>query len=84
MFRIAMVMRDRWVELPSDAVPFHFYAPDVFQGVTPSVAGMLYICSQSGRVFGALLRLLPVCFGASVTDFVPGESVRMILTGLAI
>ena len=66
------------------AVPFHFYAPDVFQGVTPSSAAMLsFVPKVVG--FTALLRLLPVCFGeANFTDWMPVGAVRVVLMVLAI
>ncbi|MBL8817698.1 MAG: NADH-quinone oxidoreductase subunit N [Planctomyces sp.] len=83
MFRVAMVLIIAGLSFRLTAVPFHFYAPDVFQGVTPSAAGMLsFIPKVAG--FAALLRLLPVCFGASVVNWVPAEAVRMMLTGLAL
>jgi NADH-quinone oxidoreductase subunit N len=47
------------------AVPFHFYAPDVYQGITPSAAAVLaFVPKVAG--FIALLRLL---------GFVPHEIV---------
>ncbi len=84
LFRIAMVLIIGGLSFRLTAVPFHFYAPDVFQGVTPSSAAMLsFIPKVVG--FAALLRLLPVCFGASdFKDWMPDGTVRSILTVLAI
>ena len=55
------------------AVPFHFYAPDVFQGVPASNAAMLsFIPKVVG--FVALVRLLPLT-GATLTTrlWLPGR-----------
>lgn len=66
------------------AVPFHFYAPDVFQGVAPSNAAML---SFLPKVVGfvALVRLLPLT-GATITTnlWLPDEAARALLAALAI
>ena len=66
------------------AVPFHFYAPDVFQGVTTSAAAMLsFIPKLVGVV--ALLRLLPLA--GSFADVEPGHPetpARLLLGILAI
>ncbi len=66
------------------AVPFHFYAPDVFQGASNSAAAMLsFIPKVAG--FVALFRLLPLTQG--ITDWsnwVPSEPMRMLLATLAV
>lgn len=84
MFQIAMVLVVGGLSFRLTAVPFHFYAPDVFQGVTPSSAAMLsFVPKVVG--FAALLRLLPVCAGlTTISDWTPGGSVRSVLTLLAI
>lgn len=84
MFRLAMVFIIAGLSFRITAVPFHFYAPDVFQGVTTSSAAMLsFVPKVVG--FTALLRLLPVCFGASgFTDWMPVGAVRVVLMVLAI
>lgn len=65
------------------AVPFHFYAPDVFQGIPSSAAAMLsYVPKVVG--FAALLRLLPLVGGLGVTEAVDGPSAQMLLAGLSI
>jgi NADH-quinone oxidoreductase subunit N len=66
------------------AVPFHFYAPDVFQGVPASNAAMLsFIPKVVG--FVALVRLLPLT-GATITTrlWLPDESARLLLAILAV
>ncbi len=84
MFRIAMLLVIAGLSFRITAVPFHFYAPDVFQGVTSSSAAMLsFIPKLVG--FSALLRLLSVSFGAtSLAVWTPSEVVRFILAVLAI
>jgi NADH-quinone oxidoreductase subunit N len=66
------------------AVPFHFYAPDVFQGVAPSNAAML---SFLPKVVGfvALVRLLPLT-GATISTnlWLPDEAARTLLAVLAV
>lgn len=84
MFRLAIVLIVAGLSFRLAAVPFHFYAPDVFQGVTTSLAAMLsFIPKVVG--FTALLRLLPVCFGAAnFTDWMPEGATQILLTVLAI
>ncbi|WP_437206188.1 NADH-quinone oxidoreductase subunit N [Planctomicrobium sp. SH664] len=66
------------------AVPFHFYAPDVFQGVTSSAAGMLsFVPKVVG--FAALLRIIPIADGAfHLSEWIPTTPVRGVLTVLAL
>ena len=66
------------------AFPFHFYAPDVFQGVTSSNAALLsFIPKVVG--FVALVRLLPLV-GATVSPnlWLPDEGPRILLGALAV
>jgi NADH-quinone oxidoreductase subunit N len=66
------------------AVPFHFYAPDVFQGVSSAGAAMLsFIPKVVG--FVGLLRLLPLAGGLGIVDGA-GEapSARVLLAVLAV
>jgi NADH-quinone oxidoreductase subunit N len=66
------------------AVPFHFYAPDVFQGTTAANAALLsFIPKVVG--FVALLRLIPLA-GAmeSWQQWVPDHSARQLLAVLAL
>jgi NADH-quinone oxidoreductase subunit N len=53
------------------AVPFHFYAPDVFQGVNASAAAMLSVVPKIVG-FVALLRLVPLA--SAGTGVLPSES----------
>lgn len=79
LFRIAMVLVIGGLSFRLAAVPFHFYAPDVFQGSTTSMAALLAFIPKVVGV-AALLRLLPVCFGsAEPAHWVPTESIRVIL-----
>jgi NADH-quinone oxidoreductase subunit N len=54
---VALVMVLAGLGFRITAVPFHFYAPDVYQGSAPAVASLLaYVPKVAG--FAALLRLL--------------------------
>lgn len=66
------------------AVPFHFYAPDVFQGTTASNAALLsFIPKIVG--FVALMRLIPLS-GVTVDRvlWMPDQSARYLLGTLAV
>ncbi|MCC6492406.1 MAG: NADH-quinone oxidoreductase subunit N [Pirellulales bacterium] len=66
------------------AVPFHFYAPDVFQGVSSAAAAMLSFVPKAVG-FVALLRLLPLVDGAAVADSAAQEpALRVLLAVLAV
>lgn len=57
LIAVATVMLIAGLGFRLTAVPFHFYAPDVFQGAQPSAAAMLsFVPKVAG--FVALLRLL--------------------------
>ena len=66
------------------AVPFHFYAPDVFQGSSNAAAAMLaFIPKIAG--FVALFRLIPLTHGVTNWQgWVPSEPVQLILATLAV
>lgn len=65
------------------AVPFHFYAPDVFQGVTSSAAAMLsFVPKVVG--FAALLRLLPLLGLGTLAGWSPADSLQTTLAVVAI
>jgi len=66
------------------AVPFHFYAPDVFQGVSSAAAAMLsFIPKLVG--FVALVRLLPLAGWLQLSeDQAGGPSMHFLLAALAI
>lgn len=67
--QIALVMVVAGLGFRIAAVPFHFYAPDVYQGTTPSLAAMLaFVPKVAG--FVALLRVLgfvPLALGSDGT-----------------
>lgn len=66
------------------AVPFHFYAPDVFQGATSSMAAILsFIPKLVG--FAAMLRLIPLISGAlTAGQWVSTGSLQCLLSVLAV
>jgi NADH-quinone oxidoreductase subunit N len=66
------------------AVPFHFYAPDVFQGTTASNAALLsFVPKVVG--FAALLRVLPLCGATtSVTQLIPESDAKQLLAAIAV
>src|SRR5215212_7285785 len=66
------------------AVPFHFYAPDVFQGTTAANAGLLsFIPKVVG--FVALLRLIPLAGAVeSWQQWVPDHPAKQLLAVLAL
>jgi NADH-quinone oxidoreductase subunit N len=65
-------------------VPFHFYAPDVFQGTSAANAALLsFVPKVVG--FVALLRLVPLMAAApSDTGWLPDDSARSLLALLAV
>lgn len=83
LLRIAMILVVGGLCFRLTAVPFHFYAPDVFQGVSSSTAAMLSFVPKIVGVT-AMLRLLPVTFGtADLNRFVPSEATGSLLSGIA-
>jgi NADH-quinone oxidoreductase subunit N len=66
------------------AVPFHFYAPDVFQGTTAANAALLsYIPKIVG--FMALIRLIPLTEAMDSSQlWVPERSAKLLLAVLAL
>jgi len=67
------------------AVPFHFYAPDVFQGTTPSNAALLSLLPKVVG-FVALLRLLPLTGVVEMENWqwMPTEGAQLLLAILAV
>jgi NADH-quinone oxidoreductase subunit N len=66
------------------AVPFHFYAPDVFQGSTPSNAALL---SFVPKIVGfiALLRVLPLTgVNEVLAGWVPNDTAQSLLALIAV
>jgi NADH-quinone oxidoreductase subunit N len=66
------------------AVPFHFYAPDVFLGTTPANAALLsFVPKVVG--FVALFRLLPLTgAGESLQAWLPNSPAKLLLAVLAV
>jgi len=69
MFLVACVMIFAGFAFKISAVPFHFWAPDVYAGAPASVAGFLAVASKAAG-FAALIRIV----GASVTSLVPAAA----------
>jgi NADH-quinone oxidoreductase subunit N len=83
LIRLSVALLIAGLSFRLGAVPFHFYAPDVFQGIPSAAAAMLsYVPKVVG--FVALLRLLPLVGGLGVTEAVDGPSARILLAALAI
>lgn len=79
MLTVALIMILAGLSFRLTAVPFHFYAPDVFQGVAPSASAML---SFLPKVVGfvALLRIIPACAGVTkFADWAPADSSPLLL-----
>jgi NADH-quinone oxidoreductase subunit N len=83
-FRLALALLVAGLSFRITAVPFHFYAPDVFQGVAISNAAMLsFIPKVVG--FVALLRLVPLTGSTgSPSLWLPDVSARALFAILAI
>ena len=66
------------------AVPFHFYAPDVFQGTTAANAAMLSFVPKIVG-FVALMRLIPLS-GATEgwMQWVPDHNAKLLLGAIAV
>jgi NADH-quinone oxidoreductase subunit N len=66
------------------AVPFHFYAPDVFQGTTASNAALLSLVPKAVG-FVALMRVVPLS-GATVggPQWLPGLDAKELLAAIAV
>jgi NADH-quinone oxidoreductase subunit N len=68
MALVALIMVVAGLGFRITAVPFHFYAPDVYQGTTPGAAALLSMIPKVAG-FAALLRVL----GFIVPDGVPAR-----------
>ena len=73
---IALVMLFAGLGFKISAVPFHFYAPDVYQATTNSNAGLLAVMPKVAGIV-AMVRLLPLTLPV-VGDF--GWQVALILS----
>jgi NADH-quinone oxidoreductase subunit N len=84
LFRLALALLVAGLSFRITAVPFHFYAPDVFQGVAISNAAMLsFIPKVVG--FVALVRLIPLTGSTGSPGlWLPDASARALLAILAI
>ena len=56
------------------AVPFHAWAPDVYQGSPAGITGFMAATAKVAG-FAALARLLTTAFGSRATDWVPALAV---------
>jgi NADH-quinone oxidoreductase subunit N len=64
------------------AVPFHFWAPDVFEGATAEVGALLSVASKVAAV-GLLVRLvLGLGYAPTARDLIALEPVRVYAAGL--
>ena len=82
---VATVMLIAGLGFRLTAVPFHFYAPDVFQGAPTSAAAMLsFVPKVAG--FVALLRLMVPATGAeqAVTSWTMTPAATLLLWWLAV
>lgn len=50
------------------AVPFHFWAPDVYQGAPVSIAAYMAVAVKAAA-FGSFLRIAASCFGGSPNEW---------------
>ena len=84
MLTVALIMILAGLSFRLTAVPFHFYAPDVFQGVAPSAAAMLsFVPKVVG--FAALLQILPACVGVTkLADWTPADATPLLLSVVAV
>lgn len=84
MPRVAIAFLIAGLSFRIAAVPFHFYAPDVFQGTTPSNVAMLSIVPKVVG-FVALLRLLPLApVSQTYAAWMPENSIQLLLAAMAI
>lgn len=60
MLLVALALTLAGISFRLTAVPFHFYAPDVFQGVAPSASAMLSFLPKLVG-FAAILQVFPLC-----------------------
>lgn len=61
------------------AVPFHFWAPDVYEGAPTSITALMSTVVKIAAV-AAFFRIFSVCFGAVESTWLPALQVIMILT----
>src|SRR5262249_25333941 len=84
---VALVMVVAGLGFRITAVPFHFYAPDVYQGTSPGAAALLALVPKVAG-FVALLRVLGFVVPDGVAAAVPGmalsQQVPVLLWFLAV
>ncbi|MFN4261368.1 MAG: NADH-quinone oxidoreductase subunit N [Gemmataceae bacterium] len=82
---VALVMVIAGLSFKITAVPFHFYAPDVYQGAaTPAVAFLAFVPKAAGVV--ALIRVLGFLWsdgGGAVAHVALGQQIPILLWVLA-
>ena len=83
MLLVALALMLAGISFRLTAVPFHFYAPDVFQGVAPSASAMLSFLPKLVG-FAAILRIFPLCLNAAGADGLPPAAPATLLTSLAV
>lgn len=83
LLRIACVLLVAGLSFRITAVPFHFYAPDVFQGITASAAAMLSVVPKFVG-FVALLRLMPQLGSGPIRLPAIVDDVQLLLAAVAI
>jgi NADH-quinone oxidoreductase subunit N len=65
------------------AVPFHFWAPDVYEGSPTPVAGFLSTTSKAAG-FAVLLRVMIAMFPPQATSPSPTQAFTVIIATLAV
>lgn len=76
MLLVALAMMLAGISFRLTAVPFHFYAPDVFQGVAPSSSAMLSFLPKLVG-FAAILQVFPLCLSAAGGTTQPAASATL-------
>jgi NADH-quinone oxidoreductase subunit N len=84
MPRVALAFMIAGLSFRIATVPFHFYAPDVFQGTTPSNAALLsFVPKVVGLV--ALLRILPLApLSRTIAGWAPEHALQLLLASMAV
>jgi NADH-quinone oxidoreductase subunit N len=83
MLLVALALLLAGISFRLTAVPFHFYAPDVFQGVAPSASAMLSFLPKLVG-FAAILRIFPLCLKVVGPETAPPDAPATLITGLAV
>jgi NADH-quinone oxidoreductase subunit N len=84
LLRVATALIIAGLSFRLAAVPFHFYAADVYQGITSAAAALLSFVPKAVGIV-ALLRLLPLVGASGISENVAvGPSAGVLLGGLAV